>query len=118
MIARFILIIGILTLCIWGNKSFAQTPKDTLRKRVFVVYAEVPEFPGGLEKFQEFIQSNLKTVDGAAGKRVIVSFVVEKDGSVNDVKIARGVNAEADQEALRVIKRSPKWKPIMQTGKF
>jgi TonB family protein len=120
-----IIIFGFLTLISWAGKSFAQVKKDTAQiqretpgKGWFVVYDEVPKFPGGLEKFQQFIQSNLKKVESAAGKRVIISFIVEKDGSLNNIKIARGINEEADQEALRVIKLSPKWQPATRAGKL
>ncbi len=75
---------------------------------------EFPEFPGGMDAWAKFIQRNLRypyaaQEAGVQGK-VYVSFVVERDGSISDVKIARGIGFGCDDEAVRVIKKSPKWK--------
>lgn len=79
---------------------------------------EFPEFPGGLVAWSKFIQRNLRypymaQETGVQGK-VFVSFVIEKDGSVSDVSLVRGIGAGCDEEAMRVIKKSPKWKPGKQ----
>ena len=79
---------------------------------------EFPEFPGGLAAWSKFIQRNLRypymaQETGVQGK-VFVSFVIEKDGSVSDVSLVRGIGAGCDEEAIRVIKKSPKWKPGKQ----
>ncbi len=95
-----------------------QLDTPVVKEKLWIVYEVVPEFPGGLEKLQEFIHANLRPVKGAAGKRLILSFIVEKDGSLTDIKVARGINDEADREAVRVIKLSPKWKPGHQAGKL
>lgn len=111
---------------LWGNKLFAQKPNDTTLKTpipekqssaVFGAIEVVPEFPGGLAALTKFINDHLKKVEGAQGKRLIASFVVEADGSLTDVTIARGINEQADKEAIRVIKLFPKWKPGMQNDK-
>lgn len=117
MISRLIFIIGTCTLSLLGNKSFCQDQKDTVNNGTFYEPFEVwPQFPGGAEKLKEFIKSNLKKVDSATGKRLIAVFVVEKDGSLTDIRIVRGINEEADKEAIRVLKLSPKWKPGSQNG--
>ena len=72
-----------------------------------------PEFPGGMAAWAKFIQKNLKypymaQETGIQGK-VFLSFVVEKDGSITDVAIVKGIGGGCDEEALRVIKKSPKW---------
>jgi protein TonB len=77
-----------------------------------------PEFPGGMDAWSKFIQKNLRypyaaQEAGVQGK-VFVSFVVERDGSISDVKVARGIGFGCDDEAIRVIKKSPKWKAGMQ----
>ncbi len=118
MINRLILISVILAFSIIGNRCFAQTQKDTAKSSVFPEYDVMPEFPGGIEKLNEFIRSNTKEVKSASGKRVIISFTIEKDGSLSDIRIARGINEEADKEALRIIKLSPKWKPATQVGQL
>ena len=83
--------------------------------------AEVaPEFPGGIPALMKFLAQNVKYPTDAqkAGKqgRVIAQFVVTTDGSVADVKIIRGIDPSLDQEAVRVIKAMPQWKPGTQDG--
>ncbi|MBU0765294.1 MAG: energy transducer TonB [Bacteroidetes bacterium] len=87
----------------------------------FAVIEDKPEFPGGDEALMKFLQSETKypviaRENGIEG-RVFVEFVIEKDGSVSDVKIKRGVDALLDQEAIRVVNSMPKWKPGKQRGK-
>lgn len=82
---------------------------------------EFPEFPGGMAAWSKFIQKNLRypymaQETGVQGK-VFVSFVIEKDGSVSDVSLVKGIGAGCDEEAIRVIKKSPKWKPGKQNKK-
>lgn len=76
-----------------------------------------PEFPGGMNAWAKYIQRNLRypgiaQEEGVQGK-VYLSFVIEKDGSITDVKIIKGIGYGCDEEAVRVIKKSPKW----QAGK-
>ncbi|WCT10499.1 energy transducer TonB [Mucilaginibacter jinjuensis] len=80
-------------------------------------FAEVsPEPMGGMAGWSKFIQRNLRYPDTDAQGRVFVSFVVERDGSLSNIKILKGVSPELDAEALRVIRMAPKWKPGMQGG--
>lgn len=79
-----------------------------------------PEFPGGMDAWAKYIQRNLRypaiaQEEGIQGK-VFLSFVVEKDGSITDVKVIRGIGYGCDDEAVRVIKKSPKWKAGMQNN--
>lgn len=80
-----------------------------------------PEFPGGMTAWAKFIQRNLRYPDAAQENqvqgKVYISFVVEKDGSITDVTVMRGIGYGCDEEALRVIKKSPRWKPGMQNNK-
>ncbi|RZL46499.1 MAG: energy transducer TonB [Pedobacter sp.] len=81
---------------------------------------EFPEFPGGMAAWSKFIQKNLRypytaQENGVQGK-VFVSFVIEKDGSVSDVSLVKGIGSGCDEEALRVIKKSPLWKPGKQNN--
>ena len=82
----------------------------------------LPQFPGGDKELINFIQKNLVYPKEAEEKRiegrVIVSFVVEKDGSLIDIAILKGVDPALDAEALRVVKMMPKWKAGMQNGKL
>ena len=77
-----------------------------------------PEFPGGLEKFYKFVANNYRTPeeDGLKGK-VFVTFVVEKDGSLTDIKVIRDIGFGTGKEAIRVLKSSPRWNPGEQNGK-
>jgi len=76
-----------------------------------------PEFPGGLDKFYKMIQNNFRTPDDAVNGRMIVSFVVEKDGTLTDIKVLRESGPGTKEEAIRVLKRSPRWTPAEQNGK-
>ncbi|WP_297098242.1 energy transducer TonB [uncultured Draconibacterium sp.] len=88
---------------------------------VFFIVEDMPEFPGGDEALRKYIANALNYPEvaqknGIQGK-VYVSFVVEKDGSIGDAKIERGVDPSLDKEALRVVKALPMWKPGKQRGK-
>lgn len=78
-----------------------------------------PSFPGGMFKFHQFIDENYKksnkrpTLQG----KVYASFVIEKDGSLSDIKILRDIGSYSGDELLRVLKLSPKWSPGKQNGK-
>jgi len=77
-----------------------------------------PDFPGGMEKFYSFIQKNytMPEEDGLKGK-VYVTFVVEKDGSLTDIKVLRDIGYGTGKEAIRVLNKSPRWSPGEQNGK-
>ena len=89
---------------------------------IFEVVEQMPEFPnGGMAGLMQFLSKNIKypTIaqeNGTQG-RVTVQFVVNKDGSIVDAKVIRGIDPYLDKEALRVIGTMPKWKPGMQRGK-
>ena len=97
-----------------------SAPLDANTNEVFSVVEVEPEFPGGVEALYKYLAENIKYPVLAKEKgtqgRVYVTFVVEKDGSVTDAKVLRGVSEEVDAEALRVINAMPKWKPGMQQG--
>ncbi len=95
-------------------------PKPEVANKVFDVVEEMPSFPGGQAALMQFLSSNIKypvvaQENGVQG-RVIVGFVVEKDGSITDVKVMRSVDPSLDREAQRVVKAMPKWKPGKQNG--
>jgi TonB family protein len=88
---------------------------------VFNIVEEMPEYPGGMDELMKFIQRNIRYPKEAQeqGKqgRVIVQFVVEKDGSITDVNIVRSADPQFDAEALRIVNMMPKWTPGKQRGK-
>lgn len=81
----------------------------------------LPEFPGGHSAFTKFISSNLKypkeAKDNKIEGRVIVNFIIERDGALSNIKILRGIGYGCDEEASRVMNLSPKWNPGKQNGK-
>ena len=88
---------------------------------VYQIVEQMPQYTGGEEAMMKYVSENIKYPQAAKDKniagRVFVSFVVEKDGSVNEVKVMRGIGGGCDEEAVRVIKGMPKWKPGIQKGK-
>jgi len=82
---------------------------------------EMPAFPGGHEAMMKHLSRSLKYPDEAAENgiqgKVFVAFVVERDGSINEVKVLRGIGGGCDQEAIRVVKGMPKWTPGKLAGK-
>ena len=87
----------------------------------FVSVQNMPEYPGGIPALQSFLASNIKFPETAARAGiegiVYVYFVVEKDGSVSNIKTLRGINDDCNEEAERIIGLLPKWKPGNQQGK-
>lgn len=98
-----------------------EAPADsTAKEEVFMVAEQMPEFPGGMKEMLKFLQENVKypenTMKNNVQGRVIVQFVIEKDGTPTEFKVLRSVDPDLDAEALRVMKAMPKWKPGMQKG--
>ena len=96
-----------------------EPPKEEETK-VFDVVEQMPSFPGGQSALLQYLSSNIKypvvaEENGVQG-RVIVTFVVEKDGSITDVKVVKSVDPSLDKEAQRVVKSMPKWIPGKQNG--
>lgn len=91
-----------------------------LEEKVFDVVEQMPQFPGGPSAMFEYIRKNTKypafAKDNAIQGRVICTFVVERDGSITDVKVVKSVDSWLDKEAERVIKAMPHWTPGKQNG--
>lgn len=87
----------------------------------FVSLENPPKFPGGIDDFYKFLGDNIKYPEEAAKQdiqgNVFVSFIVEKDGSLSDIKVDRPLGHGTDEEAIRILKLSPKWEPGTQNGK-
>ena len=95
--------------------------EEVVEAEIFTVVEEMPEFPGGMAKLAEYLAKNIKypqlaRESGIQG-RVFINFVVENDGSVTNVKVMRSLGGGCDEEAMRVVKSMPKWKPGKQRGK-
>ena len=104
------------------KEDLYQTLKNkSVGDSIFQVVGQMPSFPGGDRELMEHIAKNIKYPQEARDKeiqgRVFIGFVIEKDGSVSNVKVLRGISKECDAEAVRVISSLPKWKPGMHEGK-
>lgn len=97
-----------------------EPPKHEEESKVFDVVEQMPSFPGGNGALLEYLASHVKypvvaQENGVQG-RVIVSFVVERDGSITDVRVVRSVDPSLDREAARVVSSMPRWTPGKQNG--
>ena len=95
--------------------------EEVVEQEIFQIVEEMPSFPGGEAELMKYVGSHIKYPQiaretGIQG-RVFVGFVVEPDGSISNVKLLRGIGGGCDEEAMRVIKSLPKWKPGKQRGK-
>lgn len=102
------------------KEAVAQPEPKPEVEKVFDVVEQMPSFPGGPSALMEWLSNNVKypvvaQENGVQG-RVVVSFVVERDGSITDVKVVRGVDPSLDKEASRVVKAMPRWIPGKQNG--
>ena len=97
-----------------------EPPKHEEENKVFDIVEQQPLFPGGPAALMKYLSENTKypvvaQENGVQG-RVTVQFVVEKDGSISDVHVLRGVDPSLDREAVRVVKSMPRWTPGKQNG--
>ncbi len=99
---------------------FEEEPEEEKVDEIFTIVEDKPSFPGGDKEMFKFLNKNVDYPSkarrmGITG-RVFVQFVVDRDGSVTDVKAIKGIGAGCDEEAVRAIKSMPKWKPGRQRG--
>ena len=98
-----------------------EPPKHVVEEtKIFITVEQMPMYPGGDGALLGYLRDNIHYPTVAAENgvqgRVVVGFVVERDGSITDVKILRGVDPSLDREAMRVVKSMPKWTPGKQNG--
>ena len=102
------------------KSDMSKTDMKPDKNGVYQIVEEMPQFPGGETKLMEYIAKNLTYPQEAKDKgidgRVFVAMVIEKDGSVSNVKVLRGIGGGCDEEAVRVISALPKWKPGKMNG--
>jgi protein TonB len=101
-----------------GNGPVAEVIAEDTSIHSLAGIEQKPEFPGGIEKFYGFVSKNYQAPEeeGLKGK-VYVTFVVEKDGSLTDIKVIRDIGYGTGKEAIRVLNKCPKWLPGEQNGK-
>jgi periplasmic protein TonB len=109
-----------------GEIDFDEPVQEVLKEGndediIFTVVEQQAEYPGGLQAMAKFLQKNMKYP--AVARRmgiegsVFVSFVIDREGVISDIQVVKGISAECDKEAARVIKLMPPWKPGKQNGK-
>ncbi len=103
-------------------KTTKATKKTSANDKVYEVCEQMPTFPGGDAALMKYLSENVKypalAIKAQEQGRVVVSFTVEKDGAISDVKVARSVTPSLDAEAVRVVKAMPKWTPGKQGGQL
>lgn len=99
-----------------SSKKYVEVTNDSIYK----VAQEMPKYPGGPNEMMRYISDNIKYPQSARDNniegRVFVSFVIEKDGSITNAQVMRGIDKDCDAEALRVVNSMPKWIPAKQEG--
>ena len=107
--------------CCLMTANAQKTVVSQTDPKVFDTVEQMPEYPGGMQAMIEFLQANMKYPENAAKQnvegRVTVQFVVETDGSVTDVHVAKQVFPSLDAEAIRVVQAMPKWTPGKDKGR-
>ena len=102
------------------EKTNVEMPKSIDGTPTFDIVEQMPEFPGGMQALMKYLAQSIKypTQAQEAGiqGRVIVQFIVNKDGTISDATLARGVEPSLDDEAIRIVKAMPSWTPGLQKG--
>ena len=109
-----------LLLLLSAQISAQSNTSDSTATEKFIIVETLAKFPGGLQAFYNFLSKNMKYPSeaeklGVEG-RVFVQFIVEKDGSLSDIKVVKGIGAGCDEEAVRVLRIMPNWLPGTQEG--
>jgi TonB family protein len=121
----FVMMLALSSSTIAKNEAITASEKAMVSpqqkdNKVFTAVEHAPDYPGGVNKFYKFLQQNIKYPADARNKKiegkVFVTFIVEKDGSLSNLKIIRDPGAGCGAEALRVMKLSPKWNAGVQNG--
>jgi len=100
---------------------FEEAPEEEVADEIFDIVEDQPTPPGGMSAFYKFVGKSMKYPNQARRMgiegRVFVQFVVDKDGTLTEIKAVKGIGAGCDEEAVRVLKSAPKWKPGKQRGR-
>jgi protein TonB len=100
--------------------DWSSAPADTTETKIWCNPEVMPSFPGGTQKLMQFISDNLRWPEGCEDfciqGKVVVSFIIEKDGRVTEPKVVRSLDPAFDKEALRIVNLMPKWNPYSING--
>ena len=114
-------LMSLMAVCCLVTASAQKTVVSQKNQKVYDVAEQMPEYPGGMPAMFEFLMKNLQYPKDAEKQkvegRVMVMFVVETDGSISDVKVAKKTFPSLDAEAVRVVQSMPKWTPGRDKGK-
>lgn len=102
--------------------EYVEVVEETVaEEEIFTIVEQMPSYPGGDEAMFKYLSKNINypqiAADAGITGRVYITFVIEKDGNVTDVKVLKGIGGGCDEEAIRVVKQMPKWIPGKQRGK-
>ena len=118
---RLLATLSVLAILLMVNTNAMAQNKKAANDKVLEKAEVMPEYPGGDQAMMDFVAKNVQYPQEARDKeisgRVLVSFIVEKDGSIADVKVVKGIGGGCDEEAVRVVKAMAKWKPGKDKGK-
>ncbi|GAB3554297.1 energy transducer TonB [Spirosoma fluminis] len=117
----FVSALGLSLFLITVTDCLAQST-DQLDREIFTIVEKPPEFPGGIEAMWAYLKENIQYPSAAVKAkikgRVFVSFVIRKDGRLTDLQVMQGLGHGCDEEAIRVVKAMPLWKPGSQSGRL
>jgi TonB family protein len=109
------------------NQNNVSTTEEVLSAEMFTSdrffggIGSSPDYPGGMEALYKFLQENMvypkEAKENKIEGKVYVEFIVEKDGSISNITVARGIGGGCDEEAVRVVSMMPNWKPGKENGK-
>ncbi len=118
---RLLATLSVLAILFTVNTTAMAQNKKASNGKVFEKAEVMPEFPGGEQAMMDFVAKNVQYPKEAMEKeisgRVLVGFIVEKDGSISETEVVKGIGGGCDEEAVRVVKAMPKWKPGKEKGK-
>ncbi|MBL7957953.1 MAG: energy transducer TonB [Flavobacteriales bacterium] len=99
----------------------AQQEEEVVEEQIFTIVEDMPAFPGGEAEMRKYLGKSIKypqmAQDAGISGTVFLTFEVDKDGKIKDVKVLRGIGGGCDEEAIRVVKAMPQWTPGKQRGK-
>lgn len=99
----------------------AEEEEEVIEPEIFTIVEEMPTYPGGESEMYAYLKDNMEypelAKDAGIQGIVFVSFVIEQDGSIDDVKVLRGIGGGCDEEAIRVVENMPHWNPGKQRAK-
>ena len=118
---RLLTAMSVLAILLMVNTNAMAQNKKAANDKVLEKAEVMPEYPGGDQAMMDFVAKNVQYPEEAKEKeisgRVLVGFIVEKDGSIAEVEVVKGIGGGCDEEAVRVVKAMPKWKPGKDKGK-